>query len=227
MPKVLIVDDDVRLQTLVSDWLEHQRFTVEAVVTAEEARERLLAFTYDLIVLDWGLPGESGVEICRWYRARGGSTPILMLTGKDQIEDKEDGFDAGVDDYLTKPFDVRELTARLNALTRRGGQVAPSRVLKLGNLTVDPAAHSATVDEHDIRLTPKEFDILEFLLRHPNQVFSPETLLDRLWKDGFDVSPDTVRVYIKRLREKLEKYGRGSLIKNVHGVGYKLVTDKT
>ena len=150
-----------------------------------------------------------------------------MLTGKDQIEDKEDGFDAGVDDYLTKPFDVRELTARLNALTRRGGQVAPSRVLKLGNLTVDPAAHSATVDEHDIRLTPKEFDILEFLLRHPNQVFSPETLLDRLWKDGFDVSPDTVRVYIKRLREKLEKYGRGSLIKNVHGVGYKLVTDKT
>jgi DNA-binding response OmpR family regulator len=224
MPKVLIVDDDEQLQLMVADFLEHHRYTVESALTALDARDRISAFSYDLIVLDWGLPGDSGLEICRWFRSRGGQTPILILTGKDQIDDKESGFDAGADDYLTKPFEARELLARLNALLRRGGLVAPSRILKLGNLTLDPVAHCAKIDENSIQLTPKEFDILEFLMRHPDQLFSAEMLLDRLWKDGIDISLDTVRVYIKRLREKLKLYGREALIQNVHGLGYKLVS---
>lgn len=227
MPKILIVDDDARLLSFLSDWLEHQRFTVETELTAEKARERLLAFTYDVILLDWGLPDTSGVEICKWFRSRGGKTPVIMLTGKNQIDDKETGFDAGADDYLTKPFNVRELNARLNALLRRGGMVEPSRIIKLAGITLDPLAHSVSVGEQPLNLTPKEFEVLEFFLRHPNQVFAPEALLQRLWKDGCDLSPDTVRVVIKGLRQKLEKQGIREIIKNVHGLGYKLVTDQT
>jgi DNA-binding response OmpR family regulator len=227
MPKILIVDDDQELQVMVADFLEHHRFTVESALTGLDARERISAFSYDVIVLDWGLPGDSGLEICRWYRSRGGQTPILILTGKDKIDDKESGFDSGADDYLTKPFDVRELLARLNALLRRGGLVSPSRVLTLGNLTLDPVAHSARLDGNDIQLTPKEFDILEFFMAHPDQLFSAEMLLDRLWRDGADIAPDTVRVYIKRLREKLKLYGSEALIVNVHGLGYKLICNRS
>lgn len=225
MPKVLLVDDDARLRMNISDWLEHHRFDVDEAGNGVEAKEKLAAFTYDLVVLDWNLGDAEGVDICRWFRGRGGTTPILMLTGKDMVQDKVESFDAGVDDYLTKPFELLELTARLNALMRRGGLVAPTRVLEKGGLLIDPTAHSAKIDGKEMQLTPKEFDILEFLMRHPDQVFSADALLDRLWKSDAEVSPDTVRVYIKRLREKLEKHGRGGMLKNIHGVGYKLALE--
>jgi DNA-binding response OmpR family regulator len=225
MPKVLIVDDDARVRMNISDWLEHQRFDVEEAKNGMEAKEKLSAFGYDLVVLDWNLGDADGVDICRWFRGRGGTTPILMLTGKDMIKDKVDSFEAGVDDYLTKPFELLELTARLNALLRRGGLVAPSRSVTKGSLSIDPPAHSAKIDGKELPLTPKEFDILEFLLRHPDQVFSADALLDRLWKSDAEVSPDTVRVYIKRLREKLAEHGHEGMLKNVHGVGYKLVIE--
>jgi DNA-binding response OmpR family regulator len=222
MPKVLIVDDDEDLRMVIADGLKHQKFLSEEVANGTEAKERLEASTYDLIILDWNLPDTPGIDVCRWFRSRGGSTPILMLTGRGVIGDKLTGFDAGADDYLTKPFEMRELIARLNALMRRGGMVAPTRALTLGALALDPPSHCATLDGKDIQLTPKEFDILEFFMRHPGHVFSAETILDRLWQNSTEVSPDIVRVYIKRLREKLDKHGRGSLIKNVHSVGYKL-----
>jgi DNA-binding response OmpR family regulator len=225
MPKVLLVDDDARLRMNIGDWLEHQRYDVDQAGNGVEAKERLTSFTYDLIVLDWNLPDTEGVDICRWFRGRGGGTPILMLTGKDHVKDKVESFDAGADDYLTKPFELLELTARLSALLRRGGFVQPSRTHSLGCLVVDPVEHSVKVDGKEIQLTPKEFDILEFMVRHPSQVFSADALLDRLWKSDAEVSPDTVRVYIKRLREKLEKHGHGGMLKNIHGVGYKLVVE--
>jgi DNA-binding response OmpR family regulator len=221
MPKVLVVDDDNRLRMNISDWLEHQRFEVEEAKNGSEAKDLLATYVYDVVVLDWNLPDADGLEVCRWFRGRGGSTPILMLTGKDLIQDKVTSFDAGVDDYLTKPFDMQELTARLNALMRRGGAVAPTRVLNQGGLMIDPEKHLAKIDGNAIQLTPKEFDVLEFLARHPERVFSAETIMDRLWKADAEISPDTVRVYMKRLREKLEKHGRGALIKTIHGVGYK------
>jgi two-component system response regulator QseB len=201
MPKVLLADDDKQLRSLVGDWLEHDNYNVDLACDGAECKEFLLSSSYDVLILDWTMPEITGVELCKWFRARGGSTPILMLTGKDEIADKESGFDAGVDDYLTKPFELRELTARLRALTRRG-PVAASRIIQEGPLTVDPDKHTATVDGNPLTLTATEFSILEYLARHPNQVFSANALLDRVWKSSSEVSPDTVRVYIKRLRDR-------------------------
>lgn len=221
MPKLLLADDDDQLRALVGDWLEHDQFNVDLARDGGECREFLMRNKYDVLVLDWTMPEASGIEICRWFRARGGTTPILMLTGKDEIEDKESGFGAGVDDYLTKPFELRELAARLRALLRRG-DVAVSRVIKVGPMIIDPDTHSVTVDTTPLKLTATEFSVLEFFGRHPNQVFSANALLDRVWNSSSDVSPDTVRVYIKRLRAKLEAIGHEDLIQNIHGVGYKL-----
>ncbi len=222
MPKVLLADDDAQLRSLVGDWLTHHKFNVDAVVNGQEAKDYLTDITYDVIVLDWEMPSMTGIEIVKWFRARGGTTPILMLTGKDEIDDKEMGLDSGADDYLTKPFEMRELTARLNALLRRQA-VTATRTVKVGPLVIDPSAHSAQVDGAELKLTATEFAVIEFLARHPNQVFSADALIDRVWKSSSEVSPDTVRVYIKRLREKLGASGHPDLIQNVHGVGYKMV----
>ena len=221
MPKILFADDDEALRKLVGDWLEHDNFNADMAADGAECKEFLLNTKYDVLIIDWTMPEISGLDICRWFRSRGGTTPILMLTGKDHIEDKEIGFGAGVDDYLTKPFNLRELGARLRALLRRG-DVAASRTLQVGPLMIDPDTHTATVDNNPLKLTATEFSVLEYFARHPNQVFSANALLDRVWTSTSDVSPDTVRVYIKRLKAKLEAMGHGELIQNIHGVGYKL-----
>jgi DNA-binding response OmpR family regulator len=221
MPKLLLADDDDQLRQIVGDWLEHENYNVDLACDGDEAKEFLQSGAYDVLVLDWTMPGPSGIELCKWFRARGGATPVLMLTGKDEIENKETGFNAGVDDYLTKPFELRELAARLRALLRRG-TVATSRVIKVGPLVVNPDTHTATVDDQPLVLTATEFAVLEYLGRHPNQVFNANALLDRVWSSSSDVSPDTVRVYIKRLRAKFDAIGYPELIQNIHGVGYKL-----
>lgn len=222
MPKALLAEDDQSMRELVSDWLEHHQFHVDAVPDGLQAREFIERGHYDVLILDWEMPGVSGIELCRWFRTRGGTTPVLMLTGKDTIDDKEGGFNAGADDYLTKPFELRELTARLTALLRRGA-VAPTRKIEIGPLMIDPDAHAAVLDGKQMKLTATEFAVLEFLSRHPNQVFSADALIDRVWPTSAEISPDTVRVYIKRLREKFTALGHTELIENVHGVGYKLV----
>jgi two-component system OmpR family response regulator len=144
-----------------------------------------------------------------------------MLTGKGDIEDKIVGFEAGVDDYLTKPFDLRELLSRLNALLRRG-TVSPTRVTTVGPLKLDPDRHRVDAGGAELKLTATEFALLDCLCRRPNHVFSPGALLGRVWDSSSEVSPDTVRVYIRRLRDKLSAVGHPDLIENVHGVGYKL-----
>ncbi|HEY9733438.1 MAG TPA: response regulator transcription factor [Drouetiella sp.] len=222
MPKLLLADDDKQLRQIVGDWLEHEHYIVDLACDGLEAKEYLLSGGYDLLILDWSMPQLTGIEVCKWFRARGGSTPILMLTGKDEIEHKETGFGAGVDDYLTKPFELRELTARLRALLRRVS-VASSSTIKVGPLVLDPDTHGASVDGKSLTLTGTEFAVLEFLGRHPNQVFNANALLDRVWNNSAEVSPDTVRVYIKRLRAKFDALGHSDLIQNVHGVGYKLM----
>lgn len=221
MPKLLLADDDSQLRQLVGDWLEHEQYNVDLAADGAEGKEYLLAGKYDILVIDWTMPEISGLDLCKWFRAKGGTTPILMLTGKDEIQDKETGFGAGVDDYLTKPFELRELTARLRALLRRGS-VLTTRVITVGPLIIDPDAHTVLVDNQPMTLTATEFAVLEFLARHPNQVFNPNALLDRVWSSQSEVSPDTVRVYIKRLRVKFETVGHPELIQNIHGVGYKL-----
>jgi len=221
MAKVLVVEDERDLSGPIKDWLTREQHLVELADNGVEAIEKLSVYKFDLIVLDLMIPGLNGIEVCKRFRAQGGSTPILMLTAKSAVEDKERGLDSGADDYLTKPFHLKELSARVRALLRRHTQATGSE-LKVGNLHLDILSRKVTMDGEEIHLVPREFSLLEFLMRHPNQVFSAEALLDRVWASDTLASPDTIRTYIKILRKKLGGEGKDSLIRTVHGVGYKL-----
>ncbi|HMO23852.1 MAG TPA: response regulator transcription factor, partial [Candidatus Melainabacteria bacterium] len=175
----------------------------------------------DVIIMDLTLPKMDGIEVCKNFRQQGGETPILILTGRGTVPDKELGFDAGADDYLTKPFHLKELSARIRALLRRPKDFA-GEVLKAGNISLDIGSHTVTKEGKDIHLPRMEFALLEFLMRHKGQVFSAEALLDRVWTGDSDKSPETIRTSVKKLRSKIDTKGEPSLIRNVHGVGYKL-----
>lgn len=221
MSKILLVEDDKEVCDVVSDWLIDEHYTVDVVNSGSEAIERLRFDKYDVLIFDWQLPDLSGIEVCKRFRSKGGITPVLMLTGKGEIEDKEVGLDAGADDYLTKPFHPRELSARVRALLRRSGELKMN-VLTCGDIVLDPQGFKVTKDGKDVSLLPKEFALLEFFLRHPNQVFSPEALLDRVWSAESEASPDTIRVHITKLRGKIDTDGQPSVIKTLHRQGYKL-----
>jgi DNA-binding response OmpR family regulator len=221
MAKILVVEDETDLAIPVRDWLTKEQHLVELVDNGTEALELLRVYKYDLIILDLMIPGANGMEVCRRFRNDGGTTPILMLTAKSAVEDKEAGLDAGADDYLTKPFHLKELSARIRAVIRRHTQPT-SRELKVGDLVLDAVARTVMLNGEEIHFVPREFSLLEFLMRHPNQVFSAEALLDRVWASDTMASPDTIRTYIKILRKKLGAEGKESFIRTVHGVGYKI-----
>ncbi|CAN5575653.1 response regulator transcription factor [soil metagenome] len=221
MPKILIVEDDLQVAGSVRDWLLFEKYLVELVSTGSEALEMIKAYDYDVVILDINLPKLSGLEVCRRYRDGGGSCPILMLTGQDAVDDRANGLDAGADDYLTKPFHLKELSARVRALLRRPGAIT-THELTAGNLFLDSVKHAVTLDGVQLHLPRMEFALLEFLMRHQNQVFNPTTLLERVWTADSDKSPETIRTTIKKLRNKIDTEGKPSLIQNVHGVGYKL-----
>lgn len=221
MAKVLIVEDDEALSATIVEWLAYEHYNVESVNNGREALERLKCFEYDAVVLDWQLPELTGIEIIKQFRAGGGTTPILMLTGKQAISDKEVGFDAGADDYLTKPFHPKELAVRIRALMRRpGGFVGTT--LKAGSLVLDSVNHRVEKEGREIQLQPMEFTLLEFFMRHPNQVFSTEALLHRVWDSETEASLDAIYTCIRRIRKKIDGASEPSIIKTVHGVGYKL-----
>ncbi len=222
MAKILLVEDDQALSKLVRNWLSLEHHAVETVEDGEEALHRLKVSEYDLVILDWTLPKLAGVEVLKEHRRLGGQTPVLMLTGKDKISDKEEGFDAGADDYLTKPFHGKELTVRIKALLRRPPNLVKD-VLRVGDLVLEKENFSVRRGDSEIRLLPKEFALLEFLMRHPNQVFSAEALLERVWVSESESTVEAVTTCIKRLRRKLESDGVPSPIATVHGVGYKLL----
>ena len=220
MAKILLVEDDPEVCEVVTDWLVDEHYTVDVVNNGVEAIERLRFDKYDVLIFDWQLPDLTGIEICKKFRSKGGNTPVLMLTGKSEITDKETGLDAGADDYLTKPFHPRELSARVRALLRRSGDLKQN-VLTCGDLELDPQGFKVTKGGKEVALLPKEFALLEFFLRHPNQVFSPEALLDRVWSAESEASPDTIRVHITKLRGKIDNEGQPSMIKTIHRQGYK------
>lgn len=224
MAKILVVDDDTLLANMIADFLRAQQYTIELAFNGADAEELLSNYHYDAVVIDWGLPEKTGIEVVKKFRFEGGTSPILMLTGRDTIDEKETGLDTGADDYLTKPFHMKELSARLRALLRR---TAPSKrsTLCAGDLILDPVAHRITRDGVELTLHPREFALLEHLMRNPNQVFSAESLLDRVWKSDASVGPEGVRASIKRLRKKIDVEGQVSLIETVYGVGYKLTTE--
>jgi DNA-binding response OmpR family regulator len=220
--KIIIVDDDVALCGVVEDWLNSQGHTIEKVYTGRDAEDFLTTYKYDLIILDWSLPDLAGIDICHKLRKTGVQTPILMLTGKTNIDDKEAGLDAGADDYLTKPFDLKELSARVRAILRRPEQVTGNLIVR-GALRLDTSSRKAMVNEHELKLYPRDFALLEFFMRHPNQVFASETLVNRVWSAETAVGSDTVRTAIKRLRQQLESAGLKDAISTVYGVGYQLI----
>lgn len=221
MVKVLVVEDDEFVSGLISDCLKLDRFDVEVVASGVEASDRLRLYNYDLILLDLGLPEQSGIDVCQKYRSSGGNTPIIMLTGKRTIDDKEAGLNAGADDYLTKPFNARELIARVRAVLRRPPAVTPAK-LRVADLELDPVSHEVTLGGEKLELKPKEFTLLEFFMRNPNQVFSPNDILNRVWVSESEASPQAVRTCMQRLRDKIDRDGRPSIITTVYGVGYKL-----
>jgi OmpR-family two-component system manganese-sensing response regulator len=221
MAKILLVEDDVALSTRVSEWLKFQQHVVDVVHDGKEGADRLKLYEYDIAILDWELPLKAGVDVCKHYRAAGGKIPILMLTGKSQISDKEEGLDSGADDYLTKPFDLKELSARLRALLRRPA-IALSSELKVHDIILDDVSKKVTKAGVEVDLSPKELQLLEFFLRHPDQVFSQEALLERIWSSESEASVFSVYTAVKTLRKKMTKAGEKPFLATVHGLGYRL-----
>jgi DNA-binding response OmpR family regulator len=219
MPKILLAEDDAALGSSLSDWLESEGFAVEWVLKGSHALERLETYTYDVIILDWQLPEMEGVDICLAFRKKGGVTPIIMLTGKDHVMDKVKGLESGADDYLAKPFDLPELLARLRSLLRRSADYVGT-VIKIGNYEIDTRSKTLSKSGSPIKLQPKEFAILEFLMRNPGKVFSTQELLKRVWTDAAGVSSESLYTYMKTLRKKLSAGDGQCPVKTAHSQGY-------
>ena len=219
MAKILFIEDDLDYAQAVKDLLQGEHHHVEMVDNGRAALELLKVYKFDVIIIDWGVPEISGLEVCARFRSAGGTTPILILTGKTNVSEKETGLDAGADDYLTKPADPRELSARVRALARRSPGIS-GNLLKIRHIALDSTKHIVTKNDEVIELYPKEFSLLEYLMRHPNQVFSADDLLDRVWSSDSESSPHTVRSCINRLRLKLDQEGTESIIRTIYSVGY-------
>jgi DNA-binding response OmpR family regulator len=222
MAKVLLVEDDEELSEVLLHTLTSRGFTVQAVCNGHGALDLLKVNTYDVIVLDWMMPGLSGVDVCKRLRSLGNRTPILMLTAKTSDNDTEAGLDAGADDYLTKPFENKVLAARLRALLRRP-PLCSEPILKVGDLSWDPISGVAERAGTKLTLRPMVSKLLEFFLRHPEQFFTAEALLQRVWHDDSLASLETVRAHIKLLRRAIDLADRPSYIATERHRGYKLV----
>ena len=220
--KVLLVEDDELLAGVVAEFLTDHLHVVEVVTDGESAWNQISALEYDLILLDVMLPKLDGIRLCQRLRSHGYSVPVLMITARDTSTDKVLGLDAGADDYMVKPLDFPELLARIRALLRRGSSVS-SPILEWGDLHLDPATYEVSYHENTLRLTPKEYKLLELLLRNGRRILSRNTIIERLW--SFENPPEegTVKTHIKSLRKKLKIVGAPTnLIETVHGIGYRL-----
>lgn len=219
--RALMVEDEVRLADTVARGLTAEGFVVDVVHDGAEGLAEAQSQDYDVIVLDIMLPSLNGYDVCRQLRAAGVWTPVLMLTAKDGEYDQVDAFDLGADDYLAKPFSFVVLVARLRALVRRGAPERPT-VLGVGDLTLDPAGRHVRCADQEIDLTPREFGLLLFLMRHPDEVVSKLEILQSVWDANYEGDENVVEVYVGYLRRKIDlPFGRHS-IQTVRGVGYRL-----
>ncbi len=221
MMRILVVEDEARLARLVTRVLGEEGYAAEAVSDGRSALARALAEPFDLLVVDWMLPDLDGIQVVKRPRAAEVNTPVLMLTSRDQIEDRVEGLDAGADDYLPKPFAFPELLARVRALLRwpREDKTAES-VLAAGDVSLDPHRHAVWRGDEQVELSAREFALLATLLRRPGQVFTRSVLLDTVWGGSADVYTNVVDLYISYLRKKLDRQGEPSCIRTVRGVGY-------
>lgn len=221
MAKILVVEDDCDLSATIKLWLNGEHYDVDVTADGRDALLALDTYHYDAVVLDWDLPSVSGLQICQKLRADGRGIRIMMLTGKARLDDKEQGLESGADDYLTKPFELRELIARLRAMLRRPEQVLNAS-LKHGDLVLETDSYRLLKNGEEIRLSSREYALLEFFMRNPGKVFTAEALLNRIWESASESSPATVRTFIKQLRKKIDTEGQPSVIENLHGLGYRL-----
>ncbi len=219
--RVLVVEDSRRLAGIIKRGLLEEGYAVDNAHDGEEAEYMAETTPFDLIVLDVMLPKKDGVAVCRDLRAKGVNTPILMLTAKDSVEDRVTGLDSGADDYLVKPFAFSELLARLRALLRR--EVLPkTQKLQVGELALDPQSREVWRDGDQLDLTAKEYAILEYFMRRPNAVVTRTMLGESVWDYEFDGLSNIIDVYVRRLRQKIDRPGQASLIQTVRGAGYRL-----
>lgn len=220
--KLLLVEDDLSIAEMLQEALIDNHYVVEVAHDGQTAIDLVGAFNYDLLLLDVMLPKMDGISVCRKLRANGYLMPILMLTAKDTTKDRVTGLDAGADDYVTKPYNLQELLARIRALLRRG-QSSLAPIMEWGNLTLDPSSCEVTYQEKPLTLTPKEYRLMELFLRHGSRVLSRSTIVENLWSYEETPQEDAVKAHIKRLRQKLKNAGACSdLIETVYGLGYRL-----
>lgn len=219
--RILVIEDNHRLNNSLTASLIHEGYSVDSTYDGQEGQDFAELAPYDLIILDILLPGKDGLEVCRDLRRRRIHTPILLLTARDSIDDRVQGLDCGADDYLVKPFAMRELLARLRALLRRQQPYKTGR-LEMEGLMVDPATHTVEREGRPIDLTPKEFALLEYLLYHPNQVVTREMIEQHIWNYDFECESNVIDVYIRRLRRKIDGPFTVKLLTTVRGIGYRL-----
>jgi DNA-binding response OmpR family regulator len=217
--RVLIIEDDPALADFLLRALRAATWAADHAATGDAGLVSLAAAPYDLVVLDLGLPDIDGFEVCRRYRSTGGRAPLLMLTARDALDDRVRGLDAGADDYLTKPFSVDELLARLRALARRP-PTSHDVLLRYADVELDPASRTATRAGRVLRLTSREFALLEYLLRGPERVLRRSQILEHVWDDNFDPIANAVDVLVGRVRRKLDPDGTSPLIHTMRGAGY-------
>ena len=220
--KILLVEDDERIAKPLAEDLKHQRYVIDIAKDGIEGWEYSQSTQYDIILLDLMLPKLDGISLCKRLRSIKYNALILMLTAKDTTADKVIGLDAGADDYLIKPFDLEELTARVRALSRRNLEIRPP-ILVYGKLQLDPCSFHISYQDQTLLLTPKEYMILEYFMKNPHQVLNRTSLLDKLWEFDKISGEDTVKTHINNLRKKLKAVGASAkIIETVYGIGYRL-----
>ena len=223
MFRILVVEDDIAIRDMLHDMLEQADFAVEVAGNTQQAMTTLERQTPDLILLDWMLPGQSGIEWARRLRKHEdyADIPIIMLTARGEEDDKIRSLDTGIDDHITKPFSSRELIARIRALLRRCGKLDQKARLEMGGITLITDQHRVSIADAPVSISPTEYRLLEFFLSHPDRVYSRAQLLDQIWGRNTFIEERTVDVHIRRLRKLLSEFGRENLIQTVRGFGYR------
>jgi heavy metal response regulator len=225
--RILLVEDERRISAYVKRGLEEEGYAVDAVYTGQEALDWGEAAAYDLIILDILLPELDGISVCRELRRRGARTPILMLTARDTVDDRVAGLDAGADDYLVKPFAIKELLARLRALTRRPSEVQKSPVIQVADLSLDTRTHKVQRSGKRIDLAAKEYAVLECLMREPGRVLTRTMIAEHVWNYNTFNQSNVVDVYVRNLRRKIDDSFDRKLIHTLRGSGYSISNDET
>lgn len=221
---ILLVEDDQRLGKLIKHMLETEGHEVNWLIDGDQALHLTTDYAYDAIILDWMLPGATGVVLCHHFRAHDYHKAILMLTAKDAVNDRVAGLDAGADDYLIKPFEFSELFARLRALSRRGEAPLLEEIVSIKELFLNRTTRVISRAEHQIQLTSREFKLLDLLVRNRGHVLSREIILDRVWGFDSEVSDNNLDAYVRLLRKKIDTIGEPALIQTIRGIGYKVGT---